>query len=561
MALSNPVRNVPAAPAPRRAGAGLGTGAGLTLLCVLALLPVASLVWLALAGAVWGDGTASVWRHLLANVLPRVAGDTGLLLLGVGIGTTLAGAGTAWLVALHDFPGRRALALLLPLPLAVPTYVAAYCWVEWLDHAGPVQTLARDWTGLRLGGVPDVRSLWGGILVFTFVLYPYVHLPCRLLFASQGASQLDAARSLGQSGRGLLMRVGLPLARPAVAGGVALALMETLNDIGAVEALGVRTVTFAVFETWLNRDSLQGAVQLALVAVAVVVALVWLERTGRAGRRYTSARTRPPGRIALSGAGGIGAATACALPVLLGLGIPCAVLLPYAARRLEQFVEPRLLGALWGSVTISTLTSVLCVAVAFGVLEVSRLSRRSGWATAGRLATLGYAIPGTVLAIGVLVPFAAFDNALDGWLERTLGLRSGLLLTGSLAALVYACTLRALAVAWGPIEAGHARLSPRIDMAARTLGRDGTAIAREVHLPVLLPVLGAGGLMVFIDTMKELPATLLLRPFGFETVATLVYDRATQEALEDAAAASLVTILVGLISVAAVSRLARAERR
>ena len=532
---------------PLRSGSGSRFGPSLLGAGVLALflLPVATLLVLGLFGE------PPDWLHLARFVLPRAAATTLLLLLGVGIVTAIVGTATAWLVAAHDFPGRGALAVLLVLPLTVPTYIAAYAWVEVLDYGGPVQAFARA-QGLALP-VPDLRSLPGAVFVLSGVLYPYVFLTARVAFAFSGASTLEVARTLGAPAGAAFRTVALPLARPAIVAGTTLALLETLNDIGAVETLGVRTFTFAVYETWLNRGSLAGAGVLALALLATVLMLILTERRSR--RDVPAAtRTRPLGRTRLRGAKALAAAIACFLPPVLGFLAPLALMSGYAWRRRETWWEPALLEAVAGSVRLGLLVTLAAVALVLAVQAARRFSRSSALRLADGAVTLGYALPGTVLAIGVLVPLAALDNALDAAL-RPFGLSTGLLLTGSLAALVYAATLRFAAIGHGAVAAGFRALSPNVDLAARTLGARPWRIVGGVHLPLLAPALAAAALLVLVDAAKELPATLLMRPFGFETLATLIYTRGSQGDFEAAAFAALLVVALGLVPLVAASAL------
>ncbi|MEM6497733.1 MAG: iron ABC transporter permease [Pseudomonadota bacterium] len=535
-----------------RAATALPSGI-LFVLLFLTLLPVLALLWIA------ATSTSDVWEHLMNYVLPRSAGDT-LILLGLtGIGTTVIGAGCAWLVSLYSFPGRKFFTWAMVLPLAVPTYIAAYTHVEFFDYSGPVQGTLRSIAGFTTSRdywFPDIRSLWGAGFIFTMVLYPYVFMTCRLVFSMQGSSVLDVARSLGARQSEIFWRVAIPMARPALAAGVALALMEALNDIGAVEILGVKTLTYAVFETWLNRDNLAGAVQLALLTLLIIAALVYVERRGRQRRSYAAAtRERPPSRLQLSPTKQLACLAACSIPLFLGLGIPLWILGTYATRRLENAFTPELATAAANSFYVALITAIAATTAAYYVLQLARISKRSEVSTIGRIASLGYAIPGTVLAVGLLVPLAGFDNWLDDQMRSSFNTSTGLLFSGSVAIVVYACTLRFLAVAYGTIEAGFLRVSPNIDMAARALGRGPVAMAWQVHRPILTRALSIAFLLVFVETMKELSATLLLRPFNFETLATFIYDRATQSALEEAAAASLMIVLMGLVPVLLLTRL------
>ena len=527
---------------------------GATTLALVAL-PVAALVWIAL----FSSGEGADWARLVAYVLPQTLRETGLLLFGVGVVTAVVGTGTAWLVAAYDFPGRTAVSALLMLPLTVPTYMAAYAWVEMLDYAGPVQSAIRDWGGFasaRDYAFPDIRSPSGAVLVLSSVLYPYVYLTARLAFALGNASALEAARTLGATGAEAFRLIALPAARPAIVAGVSLALMESLNDIGAVETLGVRTVTFTIYDTWLSRGSLSGAAQLAAAMLLLVVGLLWMERRGH--RAATAPRERALARQSLPAGRGLLALAACSVPVLVGFGMPAVLLATYALRRVEDWTEPALVAAASGSVTLALLVALVTVGAVYALLQAARLGRATSVRWAARAATFGYAMPGTVMAIGVLLPLAALDNAVDG-VARLHGFSTGLLLTGSLAALVYACALRFAAIAHGAVDAGFVRIPPSVDGAARTLGSGPAGVALRVHAPLLRPALLTAALLVFVDTMKELPATLLMRPFGFETLATLIYTRAGQGDFENAAFAGLIVVAIGvlpLVLTGIVSRLA-----
>ena len=537
----------------RRAGTLFGAPFGILLLILgFCLLPVLALISISLVS------TSDVWSHLLQYVLPRTFLDTLVLLLLVSIGTVIMGAGTAWLTTLCRFPGRTLFSWALVLPLAVPTYIAAYTHVEFFDYSGPVQTFVRSIGGFATSRdywFPDIRSLWGAGLIFSLVLYPYVFLACRLIFSMQGSSALDASRSLGAAPIKMFLKIGLPMARPALAAGVALALMETLNDIGAVEILGVKTLTYAVFETWLNRDSLGGAVQLALITLVLVAFLVWIERRSRSKQKYaTASREKRPALMHLSAPKQFLCILACSFPVLAGIGIPIWVLATYAIRRYDDVFSVDLLAPAGNSLFVALLSAALATAIAYGILQYGRVLKSPRISTVGRISTLGYAIPGTVLAIGLLIPLAAFDNWFDGLMRHYFGISSGLLISGSVAVIVYACTLRFIAIAYGTIETGFSRVSPNIDMAARALGRSAPQMVWEVHRPIMRKALFAAFLLVFVDTMKELSATLLLRPFDFETLATFVYDRASQSSLEEAALASLLIVAIGLIPIVVLSR-------
>ncbi|KQT52380.1 iron ABC transporter permease [Aureimonas sp. Leaf454] len=545
---------IPAAPRlSRRSRADRAYLAAGLLVAATVVLPLAALLVIALSG------TAANWEHLATTILPQASRVTLLLMAGVALLAGSIGVLTAWLVASFDFPGRRIFAWALVLPLAVPTYIAAYCFVEFLHFTGPVQTAIRalfSFQTPRDYWFPDIRSLGGAVVILSVVLYPYVFLTVRMVFVMQGRKAGDVARTLGASRARVFFRVLLPMARPAIAVGVALALMEAVNDIGAVEFLGVRTLTFAVYSTWLNRGDLEGATQIALLMLVVIVALVLVERFARRRQRFSLHRADRPraGRERLTGWRGAGALLACLLPIAAGFGIPLTVLGAFALKRLEQAADVQLWRALGHTVAIATATGILTVAAGFVMAYGIRLTRSKRLSVLVRIAALGYAVPGTVLAIGILVPLAAFDNALDAVLREAFGVSTGLLLSGSGFAIVYACFVRFMAMGHGSVESGFVKLSPHLDMAARTLGRGPGRTLREVLLPLMRPAVLTAVLLVFVDASKELSATILLRPFDFETLATFVYASASRSAFEDGALAALLIVLVGILPVILLTR-------
>lgn len=539
---------------PVRRRLSLATVAAITASALVAM-PIIAIFLIGLSGG------SENWQHMLTNVVPRATGRTLLLLALTGALTASIGIVSAWLVASCNFPFRRLLSVALVLPLAIPSYLAAYAFGEFLDFTGPVQSLYRGLFGFasaRDYSFPNVRSLGGAVLVMTAVLYPYVYLACRSMFLMQGRAAADVARTLGAGPWRVFSQVQVPMARPAIMVGLTLVMMETLNDIGAVEYLGVQTLTFSIYDTWLNRGSLAGAAQIASVLLVFVVLLLWIERRARRRQRFashkTTAVTIDAVRLKLVGWRGWGAALLCALPVLVGFVIPVAVLAGFALRRLDDFAEPRLLEALGNSVLVSSAAALLTVVLAFVLAYAVRSERSRLTAGASRLASLGYGIPGTVLGIGVLIPLARLDNLMDGALRSAFGVSSGLLLSGTGFAIVYAATVRFLTMAEGTIDASFQKLSPHLDMAARTLGRNAWQTFRQVLLPNMRPAVLTAALLVFIETLKELSATILLRPFNFNTLATLVYEDASRSKVQDASVAAIIIILAGLIPVILVSR-------
>jgi iron(III) transport system permease protein len=542
-----PTRKRPAVRRFHLGGDGLWQAAAL-IAGAIVLLPIVSIFFIAL-----GD-SGRVWSHLASTVLASAIRETALLMLGVGVLTAVIGTGTAWLVTMYRFPGRHMLDWMLILPLAIPTYLGAYAYADVMGYSGPLQGSVRALLGVhsvRDYWFPEIRSLGGAAFVMALVLYPYVYLMARASFVQQSVCVLEVARTLGRSSAGVFYAVGLPLARPAIVVGVALALMECLNDIGAVEYFGVRTLTTLVYTTWLERSSLAGAAQLSLVILAVVVLLLWLERLARRRRyfHHTTSRYRPLPDQALSGLKAWAATCACALPVLLGFGVPFAVLARGAVLYADQLATSQFWMAAGNSLLLAASAAALCVTLVVLMVFAMRLSHGRAVTLASRLSGVGYAMPGTVIALGLLIPLATFDNQLDAFMRANFGISTGLLMSGSIAAMVLALSVRFLAVALGAVEAGFHKIPPSIDAAARALGARPGRLLFRVHLPMLSPAIGAGALLVFVDSMKELPATLLMRPFNFDTLATHVYTQASLSLFSQSAPAALMIVLIGLAPV------------
>ncbi len=541
-----------------KAGAGWPLAGFAIAACVLA--PVLALAWYAM------QGEAGHWSHLWAFVLPSALGNTLLLLVGVGTLVACLGVGAAWLITAFDFPTRGTLSWALLLPLAVPTYIVAFAYLDLLHPIGPIQSLIRDLLGYdspRQFRLPDLRSLPGAIFLLGFVLYPYVYLSTRIMFSTQAASLLEAARVLGESSRSVFFRVALPMARPAIAVGVSLALLETLNDIGASEFLGVQTLTVSVYTTWITRNDLAGASQIALAMLAIVAVLIVAERMGRRRQRYAGtqrARTVQP--IKLRGSSAWLACLLGWLPVVIGFVAPALYLLNETVKRLHEVgsISEQLLHSAGNTVFIAlaaTALTLACGLVATWAVRCARQSSRTAERLAqasARVATSGYALPGTVLAIGLLMPFVLADHAISALWQMLGRPDPGLILMGSGAALVLAYMIRFLAISIGGIEAGLARIPPSMEQAARLLGETPAGTLRRVHLPLLRPALGAAALLVFVDAMKELPATLLLRPVNFETLATWLYAEAARGTYEEGAVAALAIVLAGLVPVILLAR-------
>ncbi len=532
---------------------------------------IAAVMLLALGSLAWtaAQGSEGLWLHVARYVLPQAGANTLALLAGVAAIVITLGTACAWLVSAYEFPARRLLAIALVLPLAIPSYIVAFAYLDLLHPLGPLQAMLRTVTGTgapQAMGWPDPRTLPALIVLMGLVLYPYVYLTARALFVFQAANLIDAARSLGASRRSMFLRVALPLARPAIAIGTALALLEVLGDIGASKFLGVHTLTVAIYDTWTTRSDLPGAAQIACAMLVLVLAAMMLERYGRRRKRFTTRqgpRRLQPQR--LSGARAVLATTFCVLPALLGFLVPTAFLLAKAWQRVaDSGLSAQLLNVAWDTLRLAALTSLVIVGAGLLVLAAVRLAqsrRRERLATlALRIGTLGYALPGTVMAIALLSPMMWFDTGLAA-VSSLFGVEPRIGLMGSMSALVLALALRFLALAAGSIETGLARIPVSLDEAARGLGAQPASMLGRVHLPLLRPALATGALVVFVDVMKELPVTLMLRPIGFESLATLLYAEAARGTYEDGAVAALLIVLVSLVPVALLGRYGFREDR
>lgn len=524
------------------------------LTSLLIILPIISLIVL----AVGGDGES--FLHIVKNVLPRVGPTTVILLIEIGALAAFAGFTSAWLVSFYDFPGRRILSWALMLPLAVPTYLAAYGFVEFFSFTGPPQSLIR-----QIGGYSSIRDYWffdihsttGAAVVLSLVLYPYVYLAVRTVFHFQGANIVESARSLGAGRARVLFSVLLPMARPAVVLGVTLALMEAINDIGAMEYLGVETLTFSVYTLWLNQNDMPGAAQLALFLLIVVFILIRMERWARQGRRFYQERSASGAhyqREQLHGWQSALAIVFTAMPVLLGFGIPFYVMAGYALDYFGEGIDPRLWEALATSMGFALAAAFFTVFLAVLMAFCVRVAKSSTVEFLVRLASVGYAIPGTIIALGIFLPLAMFDNFFDGIMRQTFGISTGLLITGSGATMILAYVIRFMAMGEGSIDNAMRKISPRIDMASRSLGKTSMGTLKLVILPILRPAMATAFLLVFIDSLKELSATITLRPFGINTLSTYIYDFASRARVEETGLASLIIITAGIIPVILVMR-------
>ena len=520
----------------------------------LAAAPICAVIWTAVTP------TLDIWRHLASTVLPVYVWNSFLLALGVAIGTAVIGVATAWAVTMCRFPGSRAFEWLLLLPLAMPAYVVAYVYTDLLEYAGAVQVFLRasfGWTGAQDYWFPQVRSLGGAVTLFSLVLYPYVYLLSRAAFIEQNICVLEASRLLGCTPWQAFRRVALPLARPAVAIGVILALMETLNDLGAVEFFALRTFTVGIFDIWMTMGNAAGAAQLALVLLVVIAGLIWAERAARRQRQFhhTSGRYRRLAPPRLSGWAAAGAFLACGLPVLLGFLLPSAVLAWYAVTAWQPDRLSNFLNYAEHSLTLAGIAALAASGFGLALAYGARAGAPPVAQGAARFVSLGYAVPGAVLALGVMIPLASLDRGIDAFARAEFGVSTGLVFSGTLFAVSAALTVRFLALAYGAIDAGLSKVTPNIDSAARTLGHGPFARLSRVHLPIVRGSVLTGALLVFVDSMKELPMTLILRPFNYETLATNVYQFASDELLEECSLSALAIVLAGVLPMLLLTRI------
>lgn len=529
----------------RRDGWGWALSAGL----VAAVLALPALAVLAQLMVPAGD----VWAHLWDTVLPGYVLNTLALAAMSAGGALLIGVGAAWASVMLDFPGRRWLTWALVLPLAAPAYVVAYALADLLQVSGPVQGWLREATGWRVGDYwfPEIHSLTGAGFVFTLTLYPYVYLLARAAFLQQSGAALDVARTLGLGPWRVFWRVALPLARPAIAGGTAIVLMETLADYGAVSHLSVQTFTTGIFRAWYQMGDRAAGAQLAAALLGCVLLVLLLERLSRRGRAIHEAgrRAHPPARRTLTGVARYAVPVLCALPPLLGFLLPAGALLHLFLERGEGQINARFLSATFTSLSLAAIAAALTVAVAILLAYARRAAPGRVTGTAAGLAGYGYALPGSVIAVGILLPMTLFDRWVNGLMVEHFDIRTGLLITGTAAGLVFAYVVRFAAPALEAVESGFQRITPSIAAAARTLTHSRGEALRRVHVPLVAPAALTAALVVFVDAMKELPATLLMRPMNAETLAVLAYNYAADERLESAALPSLAIVLVGLPAV------------
>ncbi len=538
---------------------GRGWTLGTVAIALAAMLPVLAVVVIAFTP---GD---DIWAHLSSTVLPSYISTTLQLMAGVGFGTFVIGVGCAWLVTMYRFPGKAIFEWALLLPMAMPAYVIAYVYTDVLEYAGPVQGMLRDifgWKTMREYWFPEIRSLGGAVSMMTLVLYPYVYLLSRAAFLEQSVSVLEVSRVLGRTQWQSFHSVALPLARPAIVIGLTLVLMETLNDFGTVDFFAVYTFTLGIFDVWMNMNNMAGAAQLASLLLLFVVVLVLAERFARRKQRFhhtTSTYKALPGHK-ISGFKSSLAILACSFPVLLGFVVPCAILTKYAITHFDLAVNVEVIAYAWNSLVLSGSAAILAVVVAIFMAYGVRLKGSTLLKTMTRIASLGYAVPGSVLAIGVIAVLASLDNSIDAFMRESFGISTGLLFSGTIAAVIFGYLVRFLALSFGTVEASLAKITPSMDGAARTLGHGAFATLRRVHMPLMKTSILTAAMLVFVDGMKELPLTIILRPFNFQTLATYVHQFASDEQLGEASLAALSIVGTGIIPVILLSYAIRSSR-
>ena len=525
------------------------------IVCAIAALVLLPLSVLLLS---WHEVDATIWAHLWQTQLPRLLGNTLVLVLGVAVGVTLLGVSLAWLTSLCEFPGRRWLDWALMLPFAIPAYVLAFVFVGLLDFAGPLQTLLREWLGSDLR-LPRVRSTGGVIIVLVLVFYPYVYLLARGAFLAQGKGLMEAARVLGLSPWQAFWRVALPMARPAIGAGLALAIMETLADFGAVAVFNFDTFTTAIYKTWYSFYSLSSATQLASLLLLAVLLVLYGERRARGATRPANERPRGKPLYHLRGWQAALASGWCGLVFTCAFVVPMAQLLVWFWQRGRFDLDERYVGLILHTLYLGGIAALLTVSAALLLAFARRQAPTRGMHAAVGLANLGYALPGSVLAVAVMLAFSYLDNHLVIPLSSWLGGAGKPLLLGSLGALLLAYLIRFMAVAYGPLESSLARIRPSLPQASRSLGVGGPQLFFRVYLPLLVPGALSAALLVFVDVLKEMPATLLMRPFGWDTLSVRVFEMTSEGEWARAALPALSLVLVGLLPVILLIR--RSARR
>jgi len=498
------------------------------------------------------------WSHLVDTVLLEYVVNSLWLMFGVTLGAGSIGVTTAWLTSMYRFPGRDLLSWLLLLPLAMPAYIIAYTYTGMLDVSGPLQVWIREAFGLSYGQYwfPEVRSISGAIIMFSLVLYPYVYMLARAAFIGQSICVLEVSRTLGCNRWASFSKVAVPLARPAIVAGLSLALMETLADFGTVQYFGVSTFTTGIYRTWFGMFDAVAAAQLSAILLFFVFGLIMLERWSRrrAHFHHTTNRYQRLPDIPLSRGAAAAALIACILPLLFGFIVPTVQLITWALQTWNVMLDHRFFDLVWHSFTLAAGAAVVALIPALVLAYGNRINPSRAMRFFSRLSSMGYAIPGTVIAVGVLIPFGALDNMINDFSRTRYDMTVGLFFSGTVFILLFAYTVRFLSVSLQSVEAGLDKVRPSMDDAARSMGSNRTTVLRHVHLPIIKGSLLTATVIVFVDVMKELPATLILRPFDFNTLAVRAYELASDERLADSSTAALAIVAIGIIPVILLSR-------
>ena len=498
------------------------------------------------------------WQHLKDTVLPEYLGNSMLLTFGVGSVTLLIGVSTAWLTAMCRFPGKNLFVWLLLLPMAMPAYIVAYTYTGMLDFAGPVQTIIRDWTGWRYQDYyfPQIRSMAGAITMLSLVLYPYVYLLGRSTFLEQSAGVMEVSRTLDCGPWTVFYRVALPLARPAVVAGLSLALMETLADYGTVAYFGLGVFTTGIFRTWFGLGDYTSAAKLASLLLLFVFVLIIMERVSRNKAQYhnSSGKLTHFSEYRLQGLKAWGAFATCAIPVFLGFFLPASQLSLWALETWSEMVDDRFFELIRNSFLLGLVAALISVVLALFLGYGKRILPGKTTIASIRTASIGYAIPGTVIAVGVIIPFSWIDGRIDDFMQSSFGISSGLIFSGTIVAVMFAYVVRFLAISLQTVESGLDKIKPSMDDAARSLGYRPRETLFKIHIPLMKSSTLTALMIVFVDVMKELPATLILRPFDFNTLAVRAFELASDERLADSSTAALTIVIVGLLPVIFLSK-------
>lgn len=501
--------------------------------------------------------TSDIWSHLRATVLADYALNSLVLAVGVCIGTSLIGISTAWLCSAYSFPGRKLFSWTLLLPLAFPPYIIAYTYTGMLDFAGPVQSVMRSLFGWEYGDYwfPEIRSIAGAIIMISLVLYPYVYLLLRTAFSEQSSSLREASHMFGVGPYKTLFTIILPMARPALVAGLTLVVMETLADYGTVHYFGVPTFTTGILRTWFGLGDLITATQLASLLLLCVFAVILAERYSRKVAHYQNpAKIQKSWRYPLSGVKAIAAIVICSLPVLLGFVVPALQLGAWTLRTAPEIIDRSFLTLIFNTVQLAVIVTLIIITASTVLAYGKRIGTHFSIPYTVNLSAMGYAVPGVIIAVGVLLPFAWLDHVLDGWLQRNLGISSGLILTGTLASLAFAHVVRFMAIGLNSVDASLAKIHRSIDDAAQLLGCKTFERFAGIHLPMIRGGILTAALLVFVEVTKELPATLVLRPFDFNTLAVRTYELASDERLADASSSALLIVAISVLPILMLNR-------